>query len=321
MTFFRKFFAPLLLVSLVFTGLIAWQQRWAIYDAIRLADYTPSERIVEIAEKASMDAETKRLFYVYYPTLQDKENFRNSCPTGEVSIVLGCYISGDRIYLQDVTDERLSGVLEVTAAHEVLHAAYERLSSDERNRVNQQLTEAYKDVDNARIQKNVKEYEDNGADVVNELHSILATEVRDLPDELETYYAQYFVDRSKIVDLSDQYEGAFNELKDQVASYDAQLAELRVRIDSYEQSLATKEAELNAQRARLNQLLANEQTEEYNAAVPRFNALVNAYNGEIAQVRVLINEFNRIVSERNNIATEQGELIEAIDSRREPVAQ
>lgn len=321
MTFFRRFSAPLILITLLIAGWTGWENRWAIYDYIRLRDYTPSEQIVQMANDTTMDEETRRLFYVYDPTLLDKETFRTKCSTGEVSIVLGCYISGDRIYLADINDPRLKGIVEVTAAHEVLHVAYERLKPNERERINQLLQQAYEDVENERILRNVDEYRNNGADVVNELHSILPTEIRNLPPELETYYSQYFEDRSKIVALSEQYERAFTELKEQVASYDQQLAGIRSRINSLEQSLAQKEAQLNADRQHLNSLLNSGDTEAYNAAVPGFNALVNSYNQDIAAIRDLINRFNDIVAKRNDIATEQGELIEAIDSRPEPVAQ
>lgn len=321
MSFMRRFAAPLLLFTLLIAALIGWENRWSIHDYIRLQNYNPPQRIIEIADATTMDDETRRMFYVYEPTLLDKDTFRASCPTGEVSIVLGCYVSGDKIYLADIDDERLSGIVEVTAAHEVLHVVYERLSAKEKSHINTLLKKTYQELDNERIQKNVEEYRVNGADTNNELHSILASEVRDLPPELEEYYAQYFEDRSRIVSLSEQYESTFTALKEQVARYDEQLDVLRGQIDTIEQRLGVKENELSAQRERLNLLLEQDRTEEYNAAVPPFNALVNSYNSDIASLRTLINRFNDIVSKRNNIATEQGELIEAIDSRKEPVEQ
>ncbi len=46
--------------------------------------------------------------------------------------ILGCYNPSSRdIYIYNVTNSELDGVKEVTAAHEMLHAAWERLSESE----------------------------------------------------------------------------------------------------------------------------------------------------------------------------------------------
>ena len=50
--------------------------------------------------------------------------------------MLGCYHSNqDGIFLYNVQDARLAGVQQVTAAHEMLHAAYDRLSTKDKNYV------------------------------------------------------------------------------------------------------------------------------------------------------------------------------------------
>ena len=74
----------------------------------------------------------RNLFYVYDPQLLDKDGFNTQCTIEEQSIVLGCY-DGSGIYLYDISDVRLEGVEEVTSAHEMLHAAYGRLSAKEKS--------------------------------------------------------------------------------------------------------------------------------------------------------------------------------------------
>src|SRR5690606_3442881 len=108
-------------------------------------------------------------------------------------IVLGCFVEGQGIYLYNVSDERLDGVKEVTAAHEVLHAGYSRLSSRDKARINHLLDQAFQANNDERIKETVETYRKRDPSIVsNELHSILATEARELPSELEEHYRRYF---------------------------------------------------------------------------------------------------------------------------------
>ena len=124
-----------------------------ILDWWRLRDYAPTQEISLLAESSGMNDRGKKYFYVHDPALLDKAAFTSSCTVGEETIVLGCYITNQRIYLYNVDDERLAGVEEVTAAHEMLHAAYDRLSPAEKERTNALLEEAYSRVTDERLRK------------------------------------------------------------------------------------------------------------------------------------------------------------------------
>jgi hypothetical protein len=166
----------------------------------------------------------RRLFYVYRPVLEDKGSFNQHCSNSEQTIVLGCYIEHQGIYLYNISDQRLNGVIEVTAAHEMLHGAYDRLSDKERQRIDGLTAGVAASLTDERIKSTVENYRKKDPSVVpNELHSILATEVRNLPPDLEAYYGRYFTNRKAIVDLADQYKQAFTEREDHVKSIDAQL--------------------------------------------------------------------------------------------------
>jgi predicted nucleic acid-binding Zn-ribbon protein len=303
----------LLLVGLTFFGLA---ERQNIEDWWRLRDYTPPKQVQDLASATKMNDEGRKLFYVYEPALNDKTAFNQNCTDSEKTLVLGCYVSKQGIYIFDVTDERLAGIEEVTAAHEMLHVAYERLSNRERRWVDNMVVNAFKDVTNERIKTTVQQYREKDPSVVpNELHSILATEVRNLPDELDVYYRRYFTNRSAVVDLSERYEKAFTEREAKVASYDKQLSELKKQIDTLEKSLEERLAKLNAEKSRMDTLLAQKQYDSYNAAVPSFNAQVRSYNSAAAEARKLIEDYNQMVGNRNAVASEENELIKAIDSR------
>jgi hypothetical protein len=302
------------LLFFILIGVALWQ-RWAVYDFVRLRGYSPTQAVANLATATSMNDRTRRLFYVYHPALEDKATFNTHCTDSEKTVVLGCYIAGRGIYVYDVNDPRLNGIKEVTSAHEVLHAAYDRLGSKDKEHINQLLLSAYAGVTDKRIRSTIDNYKQEGADTTNELHSILGTEVRNLPPELEAYYKRYFTDRTKIVALSEQYQQAFTERQNKLAQYDAQLKELQGQIESMQASLTNQEQSLSAQRAQLDTWRNQKQFEQYNAAVPGFNAAVNRYNADVRAAQALIEQFNALVVERNALAVEENQLIKAIDSR------
>lgn len=302
------------LVLLAVAAVLLWQ-RQPIYDWYKLRGYTPPAAIAKLADDTTMLPATRRVFYVQHPQLEDKAEFNSHCNAAEQTIVLGCYIKNGGIYLYDITDKRLEGVEEVTAAHELLHAEYDRLSPSERAHVDDMVNAAYKAVKNGRIRDTIENYRKNGADVTNELHSILGTEVRDLPDNLEQYYGRYFKDRKKVVSYSEEYEAVFIKQQQKIES-------LAKQIDTYEKNLTSEraaiEAEitaLDAESARLDGLRRSGQTDEYNAAVPSYNARANALNDRIKAYNASLEEYRALIAEYNKLAQTQRELNNAIDSR------
>jgi hypothetical protein len=125
----------LVLIGLVF--LFAWLYiaRQDIFDWARLRSYTPSAQIASVNSSIGLTPLGQKLLYVNQPEVYtNRADFASKCPIDmEKTIILGCYITGDRgIFLFEPSDSRLAGVVETTAAHELLHAAYERLPSDEK---------------------------------------------------------------------------------------------------------------------------------------------------------------------------------------------
>lgn len=310
---------PVISLLLVLLAATAYFRLEDIYDAYRLYNYTPPAAIVAIADDVRFSEKGRKLFYVNHPVLQDKAAFNQSCTDSEATIVLGCYISHRGIYLYDINDERLEGVEEVTAAHEMLHAAYDRLSSRDRQRIDALTQNAFDDIKSERIKNNVEEYRKKDPTVVpNELHSIIATEVRDLDPELEAYYKQYFVDRSVVVSLSEKYENEFATRDAQRQAYDAQLEALKSEIDQLNADLNTSEQRLQQDYRELQRLRGSDPS-AYNDRVPGYNQQVNAYNRKVSAVQRLINEYNETIEKRNALVLEEGELLEAIDSRPEAI--
>lgn len=292
-----------------------WTQRYTIYDYARTYNYEPPARIAAIADTTTMNDATTRMFYAYHPSLEGKDTFAQHCTVTEKTNVLGCYVSSRGIYLYDITDQRLTGVEEVTAAHEVLHAAYERLSSSKRDQINALLMTTYRSITDDRIRETIASYEESGADILNELHSILATEIVDLPEELEDYYADYFDDRGAIVRIYQTYQSEFTQRRDRVEAADVQLEQMKSRIDSLNSSIDNQAKVINQEYTNLISLRDEGRIADYNNGVAAYNQHVSSYNTDVKTVQQLIEEYNRLVEQRNAIAIEEYELSKAIDSR------
>lgn len=296
----------LIAIGLLIGSIFGFVKRQEIYDWWRLRDYTPPAEIVRLADDTTMKDYGRRLFYVYKPELNDRFQFNQNCTHTEETIVLGCYISGVGIYLFDIDDPRLEGVEQVTAAHEMLHVAYERLSPTEKERIDKLTADTLQSLNNQRIIKTIENYRSRDSSVVpNELHSILATEVRDLPEELEEYYRRYFSNRLKIVEFSEQYESILTERKTRAVTLESQITGLKADIEIIESELSNKRSQLNSARQNVR---TQQQVREYNQQV-------ESYNANIRQLNNLIARHNKLVEEYKRNAFETQELYEAIDSR------
>ncbi len=311
----KRLFGVVIMTVLLSGLFVVWFQRQNLYDWYQLRGYEPPVAVRQLADKTTMTDYGRRLFYVNQPVIADQREFNEKCQL-EASIVLGCYIPQDGIYLYNINEPRLQGIMEVTAAHEMLHVAYDRLDNKERERIDALTSQAFQSVASERVRNNIENYKRQNQSVVpNELHSILATEVRELPEGLESYYRQYFNNRQTVVNFSEQYESEFETRKSQVQAYDDQLAALKLEIDGKKAELAIQMKNLQAEKSRLESLLSAGRVEEYNAAVPDFNAQIAEHNNLVRQTDQLITRFNEVVHVRNSIAVEVQDLAEAIDSR------
>lgn len=313
------------LVSLALLGVTAFGVYWVvmhrqdILDWWRLKDYQPSSEVKALADTTTMHGRGRDLFYVSDPQINARDDFNQNCTdTGEESLVLGCY-RAQQIFIYNVSDERLSGVKEVTAAHEMLHAAYERLQASERQRVDGLLEAQLGKIKDERLSGLIDLYNQHEpGQLYNELHSILGTEFADLSIELEMYYKQYFSDRPRIVTYAQAYESIFTESKGRIVDYDVKLEQLKKQVDRSGADLDRQKTNLAVQAAELD-VLRGSNSNAYNQAVPAYNAAVRAYNNLVAETRDLIEEYNGLVQKRNNEVASQNDLYHSLDSTYEPV--
>ncbi len=122
----------LIAAVLIAGGYYIWISRTAIQDWITVQQYAPSAQVSAISDRSSMSDRGKFLFYASMPEVSDAQNFNLQCERKEkTSAILGCY-HNNRIYLLEVSEKELDGIQEVTASHEMLHAAWDRLSDTDK---------------------------------------------------------------------------------------------------------------------------------------------------------------------------------------------
>jgi chromosome segregation ATPase len=149
------------------------------------------------------------------------------------------------------------------------------------------------------------------------MHSIFATEVAELPAELEAYYQRYFFDRKLVLQQLGRYQDEFTRREAQVATYDAQLKTQKSQIESLERSLKANLARLNSIQAQLTAYETSNDYGPYNALVPTYNALVETYNRQLDTLNASITAYNQTAEQRNSLAVEEGELLKALSGSEE----
>lgn len=311
------------LLAALLALLLVFGQRQAIFDWFKLHGYQPPAAVAAIARDDTMTSNARHIFYVNHPQLQSKQAFAQSCPNGDQeTAVLGCYIPDQQgIYVLAVDDSRLAGIEQVTAAHELLHAAYDRLSVRERQQVDGWLQDYYQHgLHDAAVRKQLESYKKTEPnDLVNEMHSIFGSEVGGLPKNLEQYYARYFTDRSKITGYYNDYQAEFTSRQLQIAQDDARLSRLKQQISSLQSSLQSQQAGLARQQAQLENYRRAGNAAAYNARVPAYNAAISAYNKQVDQLQQLVADYNRLVAARNALALEEQQLVQDISSQVSPI--
>lgn len=314
-----------LLVSLGVLAVAAWVffNHQLVLDRINVWQYKPSSAIETIVSRAQLTDEGTFYFFASQPQLSDQKAFNRECTNKEDhAVILGCYVA-QRIFLYNVQDERLDGVREVTAAHEMLHAAFDRLSKEERQRVGVLLEKELASADDA-LKERLKVYDslkDN--DKINELHSIIATEVTGIDSELEAYYAQYFKDRRVLVDLFHSYEKVFRDLREQqeglVTEINQLAEEINNRTATYNQSITALNADIERFNNRANSSGGFSSQEEFDTTRAALIGRQNELEAEFGAIEELRGNYEAKVSQLNEINLQQESLQRSLDSTPAPV--
>lgn len=307
-----------LLLFLVVVLVIFVDKRQNITDWFRLRGYKPPSQVSALASDDTMNAYTTHLFYLNRPKLLSSvAGFRYYCPESKDIIVLGCYHTGQNgIFIYNVQDPTLAGVAQVTAAHEVLHAVYERLSNSDRKRLDSELQSFYnKGLSDSTVSGEIKLYQQTEPNAVyDEMSCTFGTEIKDLSPYLDAYYSRYFSDRIKVVNFYLGYQGQLVSRQISIKGDDTKLTGLNSSIKSNESKLTSMLSQIKLRQSQLYDLQKTNVV-AYNQAVPGFNLQVNTYNNLINATQSLIDQYNQLVGTRNSIASQLTTLDSALDTR------
>lgn len=283
-------------------------------DAIVNIGYTPPAEISSLEQKINLTDSARSTFRATRPALESQDSFNDHCKSHDIEIsVLGCY-AGGHIYIYNINNPELSGIIESTAAHEFLHAAWDRLSESEKNTVATYLNQVYAE-HQAELSEDLHIYD--AEDQLDELHSRIGTQIATLPEYLEKYYANYFVDQDAVVAYYHSYITPFNKLKAQTDALREELDTLKAEIDAQTENYYARSKALSAQIEEFNNCantagcfpstiefnnrrsnLVDEQNEveelynHINSAVELYNQKVEAYNNSILRTEELQNAIN-----------------------------
>ena len=268
---------------------------------------SPAE-VVALADAAGLSETGRRIFLASTPELDDAPDFNSHCPVEE-QIVLGCY-GGGRIYVFRVTDERLAGTNEVTAAHEMLHAAYERLSGPDREDVDSQLASLVESLpDDHRLREELAAY--SPEERADELHSRAGIELETLPPALARYYNRYFEDRAGIQELFRQSNAALDATLDRIDEITAELDELGADIEVRRSAWDRESAALDDDIQAYNEAgWTPDSDRQYEELVARSDARER----ERLDISADIDRYNDLIDELDTLNATGSELYDELDS-------
>ncbi len=308
-----------------FAGFWAINNQQFIRDKINAAAYTPSSEIKEIVSRSTMTGDGELFFYASQPEIRQANKFNEACGDHEITVsVLGCY-DGLNIYIYDVTREELDGIKEVTAAHEMLHAAFDRISNSEKEKISPLLEDVA--AQRASIDNGFKERMDyyiqkDASQQLNELHSIIGTEVDNLPAELEKYYSRYFQDRQKVVDLYKKYNQVFDEARKKSERIEAHLKDLNTSIEARSDAYSKQIVQMNYRFEELQRIADEGQVSagEFYAMRDDYNSRVNTLRAEQQAINDMINQYNQLVEEYNQLGANVKSLQDSMNSNIQEVS-
>ena len=273
-------------------------------------NYRPSTEIAALAARTTMTGLGRLFFYASDPQVTSGQAFVSFCPSAEASTqqILGCY-HDHKIYVLRVTRPELVTVIDVTAAHELLHAVYDDMTTETHADIDPKLAALYDSTADVHIHQIVPIYEKRTPqNRATELHSLIGTQVGTLTPELDAYFGQFFKDRSQIINSFVAYISVFDNLLNRYHELDVQLTGLRDQINGLRSQAQSAGGEAQRLGSQIDALRAQGRISESNGLVAPQNAAARQANALVSQANGLIDQYNALVAEINGIASQLGGL-------------
>ena len=278
-------------------------------DYIEAAIYKPTEEMSAVMTSIKLTSKGNRVFRSANPSLESNEDFNENCKTvSKDAYVLGCYITvSDQIHLYNVqfTEEtkNLRGIIESTAAHEMLHAAWSRMNSWDRTSISDKLQAVYDSADKD-FQKEFDTYSKN--EFYDELHARVGVELKNIPEELEKHYAEYFEDRQAIVNYYENYRSVFKELRKKADDLATKIQSESKAIDKTTEEYKTVSNELQKKIIEFNK--CSNETGCF-SSVSDFNSQRGNLVAEIDKVNKMYDDLTKRTNALNDMIDEYNALV------------
>ena len=219
----------------------------------------------------------KTILYASSPQLKSKKAFNGVCGgDGDPdAFVAGCYyeINGNEyIDVYDSGNEatelqnayyNYDNSKIVTLAHEMMHAAYARVSDKDKEWIEVELNKVY--ANNDELRSEISLYPSDQK--YDELYVRIATELYTIPSTLEKHYSVYFRDRQYIAKL---YHDNKQQIKDMLAEADKILERMETQRSLYQNSA--------------NYYMRRDAANEYNRLLDLYNSQIGVYRETLDQL-------------------------------------
>ena len=313
----KAFFSLIFLILLGAGAFFAISNSHNIRDYFAAQNYKPTTEIEKITKKIEPTAFAKNIFYASNPQVEDSDEFNQNCRNREEgSAILGCYKSG-QIHVFDVQNSKLKGVKDVTAAHELLHAIWERMNSGEKDRIGKLLEAQYEKSKDPEFEKLMESYDrTEPGEKINELHSLIGTEQIELSKELEDHYAKFFENRKEIAEIYQGYNNNFKTLKNKTEALTVELQKIKPEIEELTKKYNSDSEKLKAEISEFNANAKNghyKSQSEFYRDRSKLVAEINRLTESHVNLNNLINSYNSKIKELQESSIEQNELYKSIN--------
>lgn len=264
------------------------------YVSVFISENSASTEIKDIANNSGFNVHGKALFYQSNPELVTADVIQTKCPVeGEIVVEYGCYKASEKkIYILSVNDKAYREIEYSTAAHEVLHVAWTKLPTSEREDISSKLTKEYNNassVSRIELKDIISKYPQEPEVINNELHSFIGSMIsnKGLSPEIQQHYNRYFDNRMLSVNaelgFNSKIESKINELNNRSAGLDRQSAE----IDDFKRRFL--DVYFYPSQSNIDLYYKNQAT--YNSKVDIYEKNRIAFNQDVAKFQSVLNAF------------------------------
>jgi hypothetical protein len=251
-----------------------------------------------------MSSAGRFFLFAAHPTLHTPDTFATACPVREAGIaVLGCYSAkDDTIHLLDITDDKLTTLEPVVAAHEMLHAVWARLDPTERTTIDAEVEASFGSVSDPALLVRLAPYQSmSPAKRDGELFAILGTETANVTPALGDIYARYFDDRMKCIELAASSANIIAEIVSQIESVGNQILvadhDISKRLRAFKREGRALIADIRAFNRNANTAGVYQSASKFNADRRALAKRSTAHTNERKQLNKLIEQYNSLVDQ------------------------